>query len=74
MDDPAEIPFLNSLKVNLAATAPVTLVVNAQGQVTGNYAGVVAAGDLAQAATKKATGCCPSTVAGGSQSCAPPKK
>jgi hypothetical protein len=74
MDDPAEVPFLSSLKIDLAATDPVVLVVNAQGQVTGNYTGTVAAADLAQAATKKATGCCPSTVAGGSQSCAPPKK
>jgi len=74
MDDPAEVPFLTSLKVDLASADPVILVVNSQGQITGNYTGAVAAADLVQAAAKKAGGCCPSTVAGGSQSCAPPKK
>ncbi len=39
MDDPAEAAFLTQMKVNLASTEPVTLVVNAQGQVTGTYTG-----------------------------------
>ena len=74
MDDPAETAFLTSMKVNLASTEPVTLVVNAQGQVTGTYTGAADATLLVQAATKKAGGCCPSTVQNPNASCAPPKK
>jgi hypothetical protein len=73
MDDPAEAGFLTQLKVNLASTEPVTLVVNAQGQVTGTYTGAADVASLVQAATKKAGGCCPSTVQGGAKSCAPAK-
>jgi len=73
MDDPAEAEFLAQLKVDRAATEPVTLVVNAQGQITGTYSGAVEVASLVQAATKKAGGCCPPTAQGGSQSCGPKK-
>ena len=56
------------------ATEPITLVINAQGQITGTYTGTADVASLAQAATKKAGGCCPSTVQGGSKSCGPTKK
>lgn len=74
MDDPAETGFLKQLKIDLAATAPVILVVNAQGQLTGTYTGPPSAAALVQAAEKRATGCCPSTVQNPNASCAPPKK
>ena len=74
MADPQEATFLSQLKVNSAATEPVTLVVNAQGQVTGSYAQVQDVASLVQAATRVAGGCCPSTVQGGSKACAPTKK
>jgi hypothetical protein len=74
MDDPAEADFLTQLKVDRTATEPVTLVINAQGQITGTYTGAADVASLAQAATKKAGGCCPSTVQGGSKSCGPTKK
>ena len=73
MDDPEETEFLAQLKVDRAATEPVTLVVNAQGQITGTYSGAVEVASLVQAATKKAGGCCPPTAQGGSQSCEPKK-
>lgn len=74
MDDPAETAFLTSMKVNMASTDPVTLVINAQGQVAGTYNGAPDASLLVQAATKKVGGCCPSTVQNPNASCAPPKK
>jgi hypothetical protein len=66
MDDPAE--------ADLAATEPVTLVVNASGQIAGTYVGAVDVAELVQATTKKVGGCCPATVAGGSKACPPQKK
>jgi hypothetical protein len=74
MDDPAEIGFLTQLKVDLAATEPVTLVVNAAGQIAGTYVGAVDVAQLVQATTQKVGGCCPSTVAGGSKGCGPQQK
>lgn len=74
MDDPAETAFLTSMKVDMASTDPVTLVINAQGQVAGTYNGTPDATLLVQAATKKVGGCCPSTVQNPNASCAPPKK
>ncbi len=73
LDDEDELPFLTELKINPQATEPVTVVINAQGQVTGSFLGAVQVGSLVQAATKKIGGCCP----GGSSSssgCAPAKK
>jgi hypothetical protein len=73
MDDPQEASFLTSMKVNLASTEPVTLVINAQGQVAGTYTGAADVASLVQAASKKVGGCCPSTVQGGAKSCGPTK-
>jgi len=74
MDDPAEAVFLGQLRVNLASTIPVTLVFNAQGQITGTYTGAADVASLVQATTKKAGGCCPKTVQDPNASCAPPAK
>ena len=74
MDDPAEADFLTQMKVNRASTEPITLVINAQGQVTGTYTGAADVANLVQAATKRVGGCCPSTVQNPNASCAPPKK
>lgn len=74
MDDPAESGFLAELKVNLQSTEPVTLVANAQGQIAGMYTGAVQVSNLVTLATKKAGGCCPSTVTNPNASCAPTKK
>ena len=56
IDDAAEAGFLTQMNVNLASTEPVTLVVNAQGQLTGTYTGATDVAALVQAATKKAGG------------------
>ena len=69
MDDPAESGFLKQLKVNLQATEPVTVVLNAQGQLTGTFNGPVDVTNLVQAATKKvSSGCCPPSSG---KTCAP---
>ena len=72
INDEDELPFLNELKINPQSTDPVTVVINAQGQVTGSFAGGVEVGNLVQAATKKAGGCCPGGSS--SSSCGPTKK
>jgi len=74
MADPQEAAFLAQLKVSSTATEPVTLVVNAQGQVMGPFTGDLDVAGLVQTATRIAGGCCPSTVQGGSKGCAPTKK
>jgi hypothetical protein len=66
MDDPAEAQFLADLKVSPLATEPVTVVVNAMGQVTGTFAGAAAVGDLVAAANKKGGGCAPGACGPGS--------
>ncbi len=72
MDDKAEAAFLKQLKVNTQSTEPVTVVINAQGQVTGSFNGPVDVAKLVQAATKKVkSGCCPP---GSGKSCGPTKK
>ena len=73
MDDPQEAEFLTQLKVDRAATEPVTLVVNAQGQITQTYTGATDVASLVTAATKRAGGCCPPTAQGGAASCGPKK-
>ena len=73
LDDPRERAFLDQLSIDRATTTPVTLVVNAQGQVTGTYDGQVDVAKLVQDASRKATGCCPPSVQGGASSCAPKK-
>lgn len=74
IDDPAEADFLTQMKISLVASEPVTLVINAQGQITGTYVGAVDVPALVQAATKRAGGCCPPSVQNPNASCAPPKK
>ncbi len=74
MNDPAESRFLTEMKVNRSSTEPVTLVVNAQGQIAGIYTGAMQVTDLVTAASKKIGGCCPPTVAKPDASCEPKKK
>ncbi len=60
MDDPEEKALLTQLKVNTQSTEPVTVVINAKGQVTGSYTGAVEVENLITSATKVvASGCCP---------------
>jgi len=66
LSDPAEAGFMKNLKVNPDATEPVTLVVNAKGQVTGTYNGKVEVDQLVAAATKVVSSGC-----GPGSSCAP---
>jgi hypothetical protein len=71
LDDPKEQKFLTELKVNMAATEPMTYVINSKGQITGTYNDDVNATTLVASAKKvAASGCCP----GGSKSCSPTKK
>ncbi len=75
MADPKEAAFLSQLKVNPKAAEPVTLVVNARGQVTGSYTEVQDVASLVQAATRVVGGCAPGACGpGAASSCAPPKK
>ena len=73
MDDPAEKALLTQLKVKMQSTEPVTVVINAKGQVTGSYTGMVEVENLITSATKVvASGCCPPNSG---KTCAPaPKK
>ena len=73
MDDPAEKAFLTQLKVDMQAAEPVTVIINAQGQVTGSFNGPVDVAQLVQTASKKvSSGCCPP---GSGKTCPPtPKK
>jgi hypothetical protein len=75
LDDPREAEFLAQLRVDRAATEPVTLVVNPQGQIAGTYTGATDVASLVQAAARKAGGCAPGACGPGSaSSCAPTKK
>ena len=73
LEDESELPFLNELKINPQAAEPVTVVINAQGQVTSSFQGAVEVTNLVQAANKKVGGCCPGGNTS-SSSCAPAKK
>jgi hypothetical protein len=72
LSDPAEQRFLQLLRVNTAAESPVTLVINPQGQITGNFMGPVEVAALVQAATRKVSGGCCS--GGSGASCGTAKK
>jgi len=72
LEDKDELPFLNELKINPATAEPVTVVINAQGQMAGSFQGAVEVGTLVQAATKKVGGCC--SGGSSSSSCGPKKK
>lgn len=71
LNDAQEKRFLGELKIDTNAVAPVTLVINPQGQIAGTFSGAVDMATLALAATRKAGGCC---SGGSSASCATPKK
>jgi len=72
LDDPKEKQFLTELKVNMAATEPMTYVVNSKGQITGTFNDDVSSTTLVASAKKVASsGCCPP---GSKKSCAPTKK
>lgn len=71
MDDKKEASFLKELGIKPQSTEPVTVVINAQGQVTGSFDGPVDVGKLVQAANKKAGGCCPPSSG---KTCGPTKK
>ncbi len=69
LDDAAETVFLSQLKINPQSTTPQTVVINAQGQITGSFDGPVDVTQLVQAATKRvSSGCCPP---GSGKSCGP---
>jgi thiol-disulfide isomerase/thioredoxin len=71
MSDPKEEGFIKEMKINTDSHEPVTIVINAKGQITGKYMGEIKVDDLVLAATKVATGgCCPS---GSEKSCGPKK-
>jgi hypothetical protein len=71
MDDQAETSLMNQLKVNRESSDPVTIVFNAQGQMTATFDGSFDVGKLVKAATQKAAGCCPP---GSGKTCPPAKK
>jgi hypothetical protein len=72
MDDNNEVRFMNELKINRQSNKPVTVVINAKGQVTGTLEEALNAGNLVQAATQVASsGCCP---AGSGKTCGPVRK
>ena len=70
LDDPKENQFLTELRVNMAATEPMTYVINPKGQITGTFSDDVNATTLVASARKVSSGCCP----GSSKGCAPTKK
>ncbi len=60
MDDLDERDLLNQLKINFASAEPTTVVINAKGQITDSYTGMVEVEKLIASATKVvASGCCP---------------
>jgi hypothetical protein len=66
---------LNQLKVNMQSTEPVTVVINAKGQVTESYTGIVDVEKLIASATKVAArGCGPKGCGGKPCGPAPKKK
>ena len=71
LSDPKEAGFIKELKIDPNPPEPITLVINAQGQVTGKYGGEVQVANLVQAATKVVkSGCCPP---GSGKTCGPTK-
>ena len=70
LDDPKENQFLTELRVDKAATEPMTYVINPKGQITGTFSDDVNATTLVASARKVSSGCCP----GSSKGCAPTQK
>jgi hypothetical protein len=69
MDDKKETTFLQQLQVDMAYPATAVFVLNAQGQLTGNFAGPVEVAELTKAAIAKGGGCGP-----GRKGCGPASK
>ena len=72
MDDKKETSFLQQLRVDTKYQATAIFVINAQGQLTGNFAGPVEVAELTKAATAKGGGCCPGSS--NKKNCAIPVK
>ena len=73
LNDAKELTFLQQLRVDPKSTDPVTVVINARGQVTGSYTGLVKTATLVSSATTAGGGgCCPGG-GGGSKGCAVPQ-
>jgi len=68
MSDASESAFLKQIGVNMLSTGTVIVVVNAAGNITGNFSGTQTAQTLADAAAKVIKSCCPS---GSKSGCAP---
>ncbi len=73
LDDPQEKTFLEQLGIDRATAEPVTLVINAQGQVTATYDGQVDVAKLVQDVSKKSGGCAPGAFGPGTAGCGPKK-
>jgi hypothetical protein len=72
LNDEKELSFLKQLQVDPKSTDPVTVVINASGQIAGSYTGMVETATLVSSAkTAAGGGCCPG--GGGSKGCAVPK-
>jgi hypothetical protein len=72
LNDEKELSFLKQLQVDPKSTDPVTVVINALGQIAGSYTGMVETATLVSSAkTAAGGGCCPG--GGGSKGCAVPK-
>ncbi len=72
LDDLAEQEFLTQIGVDLKSTDPVTVVINAKGQVTDLYTGMVEVDKLVASASKAvSSSCCPP---GSGKTCPPASK
>lgn len=58
MEDPKEVRFAEEMKIDFAATEPVTVVVNFNGQISGKYRGNVQPATLVASAAKIPGGGC----------------
>lgn len=74
MDDKKESSFLQQLRVNMDSTEPVTMVINARGQVTGNFTGPAEVAKLTQAATTVVSGSCCGGGTSNNKGCAVPPR
>ncbi|MFC2131638.1 hypothetical protein ACFLSQ_09410 [Bacteroidota bacterium] len=72
IDDKKEKSFIAKFRIDNKATYPVTMVINAQGQVASMFNGITEAKGLVSAARKKvSSGCCPPKSG---KTCGPAKK
>jgi hypothetical protein len=74
LDDPKEKQFLTELKVDIAATEPMTYVINSKGQITGAFNDDVNSTTLVASAKKVAASGCGPAGCGSGKSCGPAKK